>query len=54
MKLKAKVVIEHKKKLYRREIPDDIFSEIYGNDSEKYRKKYEFVETSSEEKEISE
>lgn len=54
MKLKKGVEIEHKKKRYRGEIPDEVFEEIYGGEKgsdkatelfEKKKKKFEFVKS---------
>jgi hypothetical protein len=48
MKLKPGVEIVYKRKKYSREIPDDIFQEIYGENEEtltRFKQKFEFQES---------
>jgi len=48
MKLKKGVEIFHKNKRYVGEIPDDVFEEIYGENGDKAKEKFQFVELESE------
>jgi hypothetical protein len=48
VKLKVGVEIEHKKKRYVGEVPDEVFKDMFGDEEAEKRKKYQFVEPEPE------